>query len=138
MNKALILICTIVLFISCEKEEEIQKKILDGTYIGTFQRQIVWNKSDTANITLTFSGEQWSGSSNFEKYPALCHGTYSIDGDTIIFVNNCVWTTDFDWSLILSGKYLLTTTQKTIEFSKDYRSATTDTFIDKYILIKQE
>jgi len=138
MKKTLVFICALFVFLSCEKEEEIQKWISDGTYVGTFQRQIVWTETDTANITLTFSGNQWSGSSNFEKYPALCHGTYSIDGDTIIFENECGWTAEFDWTLIFAGKYLLTKTGKTVGFSKDYRSATADTYIDTYKLTKQE
>ena len=138
MKTILFFICVLLAFVSCEKEEEIQKQISEGTYVGTFQRQIVWAESDTANITLTFNGNQWSGSSNFEKYPALCHGTYFIVGDSIIFGNDCAWTAEFDWSLILAGKYLLTKTGNRIEFSKDYRSATSDTYIDKYILTKQE
>ena len=138
MKTILFFICVLLAFVSCEKEEEIPKQISEGTYVGTFQRQIVWAESDTANITLTFNDNQWSGSSNFEKYPALCHGTYSLDEDSIIFENECDWTAEFDWSLILAGKYLLTKTENTIEFSKDYLSATSDTYIDKYILTKQE
>ncbi len=136
MKKSLFFIGALLLFISCEKEEEIQKYISDGTYIGTFQRQIVWTESDTAHITLTFNGNQWSGSSNFTKYPALCRGTYLINGDTIIFENECNWTAEFDWTLILAGKYLLTKTGNTVEFSKDFRTASSDTCIDKYKLTK--
>jgi hypothetical protein len=126
----------LLILISCEKEKIVEKQISDGTYTGTFQRQFVWADSDTAQITLTFNGNQWSGSSDIEKYPALCKGTYSIDGDTIVFENGGSWPNEFDRSLILSGKYALTKTGKTIEFSKDKRSATADTYIDKFILIK--
>jgi len=134
MKRSLFFICALLILVGCEKE--IPKHISDGTYIGTFQRQIVWIESDTAQITLTFNGNQWSGSGNIEKYPALCHGTYSISGDTIIFENECAWTAEFDWTLILAGKYLLTKTGNTVEFSRDYRSASSDTYIDKYTLIK--
>ncbi len=136
-SRQLFFICALFFLVSCEKEEEIQKHLFDGTYIGTFQRQIVWTENDTAHITLTFNGNQWSGSSNFEKYPALCRGTYSINGDTIIFENECIWTAEFDWTLILAGKYLLTKTGNTVEFSKDYRSASSDTYNDKYKLTKE-
>lgn len=131
-------ILALLIFISCEKENLKQKQIFNGAYIGTFQRELVWTESDTANITLTFNENQWSGSSDIEKYPALCQGSYSINGDTIIFKNECNWTAEFDWSFILSGKYILIKTEETIEFSRDYRSATTDTHMDKYILRKQE
>lgn len=110
----------------------------DGVYIGTFQRDLVWSDSDTANIIMTFSSNQWSGSSDMVKYSALCHGTYLIVGDTIIFENECAWTTEFDWSLILSGKYVLKESGNTIEFSRDYRTSTADTYIDKYKITRQE
>lgn len=138
MKTVLLFICALLVFVGCDREEEINKQISEGTYVGTFQRQIVWAESDTARIAITFNGNKWSGSSNFEKYPALCHGTYSIDGDCIVFGNDCVWTAESDWSFILAGKYLLTKTGNTIEFSKEYHSATSDTYIDKYILTKQE
>ena len=138
MNKTTFLILTFLFLISCENEESIYKMIPDGTYKGTFQRESVWSSSDTANITLTFSSNQWSGSGDREKYPALCHGTYSINGDTIIFGNECAWTAEFDWSLILAGKYALKQSGNTIEFSRDYRSSTSDTYIDKFRIVKQD
>jgi hypothetical protein len=128
----------IVAFISCEKPVPFKKGIPDGTYLGTFNRQFVWADSDTAYVTLTITGTQWSGSSDIEKYPALCNGTYSVIGDSINFENVCECTADFDWSLILSGKYLLIQSLDTIELSKDYRSATSDTYVDIYKISKQE
>ena len=138
MSKFVFSILTFLFFLSCEKEEINNEKFPDGTYIGTFQREPVWSEGATASITLTFSSNKWSGSGEREKYPALCRGTYSIKGDTIIFENECPWTAEFDWSLILSGKYLLTKTRDTIEFSRNYRSATSDTHIDKYKIHKEK
>jgi len=124
---------------SCDKDEQTDRKLPDGVYKGTFHRELVWSDSDTANITMTITSNQWSGTSDIEKYPALCNGTYSIVEDTIIFENECVWTADFAWSLILAGKYVLKETgNNTIEFSRDYRSATADTYVDKYKIIRQE
>lgn len=139
MKRTILLILSLIFLISCDKDEQTNRKIPDGVYIGTFQRELVWSDSDTANIILTFTSNQWSGSSDIVKYPALCHGTYLIVRDTIIFENECAWTTEFDWSLILGGKYVLKETgNNTIEFSRDYRSATADTYIDKYKIIRQE
>src|SRR5690554_1392098 len=112
------------LFVGCEKDEETTNKIIDGNYEGTFQRELVWAESETANVTFTFSSNKWSGSSDIYKYPALSHGTYLIIGDTIIFNNGGFWTTEFDWNLILSGKYALSVDDDRIEFTRDYRSAT--------------
>ncbi|HEY4785544.1 MAG TPA: hypothetical protein VIH57_05825, partial [Bacteroidales bacterium] len=124
--------------INCNKEGQNTTKIPDGVYAGTFQRELVWSDSDTAKITMTFSSGTWSGSSDKPKYPALCKGTYTIVGDTILFENECAWTAEFDWSLILSGKYVLKTDGNKVEFYKDYRSATSDTYIDKYKITRQE
>jgi hypothetical protein len=125
-----------LIFTSCEKNEE--PAYLDiGNYSGTFQREWVWGDSDTANIIMTFSSNTWSGTSDKIKYPALCNGTYRIEGDTIVFENLCVWTAEFDASLILSGKYKLISNGNNIEINKDYRSATADTYIDRFKLIKE-
>ena len=137
MRPTIYSILLLLILFSCENEELSEKQIPDGTYSGTFQRQFVASNSNIANITLTFLGNQWSGSSDIEKYPALCRGTYSIKGDTIIFENECVWTAEFDWTLILAGKYVWKKTSQTFEFSKDYRFATKDTYIDKYKLTKK-
>ena len=137
MNKTTFLILSLLILINCKKEESISEMIPDGTYKGTFQREIVWSSgSNISNITLTFSSDQWSGTSDKEKYPALCHGTYSINRDTIIFENECAWTAEFDWSLILAGKYILKQSGNTFEFSRDYRSSTSDTYIDKFRILK--
>ncbi len=139
MKRTILLILSLIFLISCDKDEQTDRKLPDGVYVGTFQRELVWSDSDTANITMTITSNQWSGTSVIKKYPALCNGTYSIVGDTIIFENTCVWIGDFDWSLILVGKYVLKETGiNTIEFSRDYRSATADTYVDKYKIIRQE
>lgn len=138
MKNIVIFTIGLIVFISCDKEENIDRKIPDGTYTGTFQRKCVWADSDTANITMIFSLKNWNGTSEFEKYPALRYGTYSIVGDTIIFLSGGAFSADFDWSLILQGKYLLKQTENVIEFTKDYRSATNDTYFDQYIITKQE
>ena len=132
-------IFVLLFFISCEKkDEQIDRKIPDGKYTGTFHREIVWSDNDTANITMTFSSDKWTGNSEKMYYPALCKGTYKIIGDTIIFENECFWPAHFDWSLILGEKYAFKQTENVIEFSRDYRSATTDTYIDIYRITREK
>jgi hypothetical protein len=127
----------LVLIAGCEKDEETSNKIIAGNYEGTFQREWVWAESETVNVTFTFSSNEWSGSSEIYKYPALSYGTYSIIGDSIIFTSGGAWSTEFDWSLILSGKYALTVNDDRIEFTRDNRGATSDTYIDRYILYSE-
>ena len=131
------LFCVLICLLGCDKEIPNYTTVPDGIYIGTFQRELVWAENDTAAITITFSSNTWSGTSDKIKYPALCNGTYSIIGDTIIFENQCDWTAEFDWSLILSGKYAIKSKGNILEFYRDYRSATSDTYVDRYKLKKQ-
>ncbi|PZX55635.1 hypothetical protein [Algoriphagus chordae] len=119
---------------SCSEDGQLEQKFQEGTFSGTFQRDL--GDSEIANITLTFDGNRWSGFGDYPKYPALCKGTYAIDGKKITFQNECPWTAEFDWTLILSGEYKLTKTGSSLEFSRDYRSATSDKYIDLYRLIK--
>ena len=135
--KEIVLIIGLLFFVNCSKNEQIEKILPDGIYTGTFQRVLVWSDNNIANISITISSNKWTGTSSIVKYPALCSGTYFIEGDSITFVNECVWTAEFDWSLILGGKYHFKKDGNVIEFTKDYRSETADTFFDKYEIIKQ-
>jgi hypothetical protein len=136
MKKIIYTIVLFSIFLGCENKDKIEIKLSDGTYVGTFQREIVWSKSDTANISITISSNNWSGTSDKIKYPALCNGTFLIEGDTITFNNECAWTAEFDWSLILSGKYVISKKGDTFEFYRDYRSSTSDTYVDRYKIKK--
>lgn len=136
MRSFIISFIFILVFSSCNEEEQLERRFEEGTYKGTFIRNWVWGQSDTAAIIMTFEDNRWSGSSDIPKYPALCRGTYSITGNKITFQNECPWTAEFDWSLILSGEFTLEKSGNVLEFSKDNRSATSDTYIDQYKLVK--
>ena len=136
MRKHLLFALVLTCLSGCDKDTHNYPKVPDGIYVGTFQRELSWYENDTANITMTFSSNTWSGYSDKIKYPALCKGTYSIEGDTIIFENQCVWTAEFDWGLILSGKYVIKSIGSTIEFYRDYRSATSGKSSDRYKIKK--
>ncbi|MBS4070777.1 MAG: hypothetical protein KGZ90_05585 [Algoriphagus sp.] len=124
-----------LLFSSCNEEDgQLENRFEEGTYRGTFIRNWPSGQSNTATITMTFEDNKWSGSSNIPKFPALCRGTYSITGNKITFQNECPWTAEFDWSLILSGEFTLEKSGKELEFSNYNRSAT---FTDHYKLIKE-
>jgi len=130
-------------FLGCEKNEnntENKENIVtlqDGNYVGTFKRELSWTDSYTANVTMTFSSNSWTGTSDITKYPALCRGTYSIKGDTIIFENYCAWTADFDWSLILAGKYVLEIKRDSVVIYRNYPKTGPVLYIDRYKLKKQ-
>lgn len=138
MKKLTFFILIFFALLGCDKDEQVAIKIEDGLYTGTFQREVVWSESQIANVAFNFSSNEWSGTSDIVKYPALSNGTYSIIGDTIIFNSGGAWSAEFDWTLILSGKYAISKNGDKIEFTRDYRNANSDTSIDRYILTKQD
>lgn len=109
---------------SCKKENN-QPPVPEGTYTGTFQRI----GGPVSNVTLTFSGNSWSGQSDTPQYPAICQGSYSstIEGD-IVFEQDCFWTANFDWSLILNGEFDFTLNGRDIELVKTYASGMRDVY----------
>jgi hypothetical protein len=127
-----VVFCLILFAVSCKKTNT-DLIIREGTYVGTFQR-LTSNGGQISNVMITFSTNNWTGQSQFAKYPALCHGTYKASGsDNVTFENACPWTAEFDWTLILSGEYKLNVTGNSIEISRDYNGA----FKDIYKLTKQ-
>ncbi|SFP75312.1 hypothetical protein [Hymenobacter arizonensis] len=92
---------------------------LSGTYKGTFQRNNASSSGQISQVSLTFADAKWTGTSQIQKYPALCSGTYEVSSSNeITFVNACIWTAEFDWTLILSGKYTLVMKDDELELSK--------------------
>jgi hypothetical protein len=118
--------------VSCEKADTIALSSLSGTYKGTFQRKID-GSGTVSDVTLTFYGNNWSGTSQYAKYPALCNGTFDISDNTINFQNLCMWTAEFDHSLILSGKFSIRTLGDTIKLSRGG-----SLYKDVYLLTKQD
>lgn len=123
--------------ISCESDHKNPVGVPSGIYSGTFQRQLAFGGGEISNVSITFSGNTWTGQSDRPKYPALCNGTFSTDKNKIIFTNDCAWTADFDWSLILGGEYYFTINGNELSITKSYQGSATDTWTDKYILTKQ-
>jgi hypothetical protein len=124
--------------IACERDHVYPDIIPDGLYSGTFQRQLAFGGGDISNISITFSSNTWTGQSDRSKYPALCQGTYRLDKGKIVFTNGCVWTAEFDWTLILGGEYVLTIDGNQLKFIRDYRGPSNDSYVDVYALTKSE
>jgi hypothetical protein len=91
-----------MLFISCNKADADSDQ-LSGTYIGYFHR----NRSDTAHVSISFTDNSYQGESDVLQYPALCKGSFEQKENTITFHDSCMWSANFDWSLIVKGTYNL-------------------------------
>lgn len=97
----LIFLLSLTSLISCNKDEVTNYNI-EGNYTGIFKRG-----ENSSNVILQLQNNEFSGSSTegYVKFPAICKGTYIIENKEIIFENTCIWTAEFDWSLILSGNW---------------------------------
>lgn len=120
---------TLIAFFSCSKEnDKTNDAPPNGKYSGTFKR---YNQAEdiTANISLVFLNNGWTGTSNLDHYPALSKGTWSIHDQAVLdFENTSIWTADFDWTLILDGKYILHRNDDSLVFTKSYGNGGVDVY----------
>lgn len=121
-----------VMLSACRKEKPAPSLLLSGQYKGTFERTSI-NTNQLSNVTIDFAKNTWSGQSEYEHYPALCHGAYSIENDMIHIENGCPWTAGFDWSLVLSGNYHISSLNDTLQIWREYNNQ----MKDMYKLVKQ-
>ena len=125
MKKVLCILAVVSTLYACDKSES-DSTTLNGTYIGIFNR----TGMDTAQVTLVFNGNHFEGHSNKTNYPAVCHGSLSQeDIHMVSFSDSCTWTANFDWSLILSGKYNISFMPGTVRIWKTHGAVT-----DEYLL----
>lgn len=109
---------------ACSNNDGNIEQVIEGEYTGTFERN-----GKTSTIKLNFNNGKFIGESETVKFPAICSGNYNILKNTIKFNNECPWTAEFDWSLILSGEWKYSFKGHTLVLTKsDY---------GKYTLTKQ-
>ena len=101
-SKILIIVTLLFVLINCSrKDAEVEiPQNTNGNYIGIFIRNDV-----SSNVQLNLTSGTFNGQSTTQKFPALCNGTYIITSNTITFEDKCVWTAEFDWTLILNGEW---------------------------------
>ncbi|WP_345955509.1 hypothetical protein [Mucilaginibacter sp. PAMB04168] len=117
--------------VACKKSQ-VKTPQLEGNYKGTYQRVGPALDNKTANVTLTLNTGKWTGQSDIANYPALCNGTYTFTRNKINFENNCAFTANFNWTLILSGEYEFSQTGNELKITKNYGNES-----DIYRLTKQ-
>jgi hypothetical protein len=123
-GKIFILFSFLVIMISCNKKNDNIEANINGNYIGIFER----NGNDS-KVELTFNNGTFNGQSELGKFPAICRGTYTSSGNKMTFTNNCAWTAEFDWTLILRGDWNLNLNNNILIMTKSNG--------DKYILTRQ-
>ncbi|MFT6868125.1 MAG: hypothetical protein ACJA08_002975 [Cyclobacteriaceae bacterium] len=126
VSKIFTCLFVISLFVACDNEEK-QPTLIDGTYEGVFGRSSPGAKYASSQVTLTFANGEFNGDSEIEKYPAICNGTYNIEGNSVEFSNFCIWTAEFDWSYILAGEFEIKVASNVIELIQT-NGGTTDRY----------
>lgn len=128
MKQILVLLIAVVTIMGSSCSRNKTGGILkDGTYKGTFQR-LHSGDGPVAQVTMSFSAASWQGQSNTNHYPALCNGTYAISNGSIHFKNDCVFTADFDGTLILGGEYKYLVHGSELEIWRDYPNGNKDIY----------
>ncbi len=126
-TKLLLISFSCLLLISCEKNDgsKPQQKVLaTGLYKGTYNRSGL----DTVDVSLNIVQNRFEGESNSQYYPAICRGSFTGDENTITFQDSCVWPANFDWSLILNGRYEFSGDDKNLRIWRNNGNST-----DEYI-----
>ena len=98
---ALSLIFFTSLFGGCSKDVS---SIPDGTYKGTFTVNYgVYTR--TGETTLELKNGRFSCYGNSSRVPAGGSGKYTSDDFKVTFFDDNFWPADFDWNLLLNGRY---------------------------------
>ena len=110
--------------LACNNDDENPQSEINGEYVGIFERN-----GNTSNVELNINNGIYSGESDIVKFPAICNGNYSVSSNLIMFQNECIWTAEFDWTLILSDEWNYDLNGNTLILTKSNG--------DKYTLTKQ-
>jgi hypothetical protein len=125
-----ILLC--VSFIACDKEV-VNASLQNGEYKGTFTRMHPTARYVPSNVTLTITGDRFTGTSDKPDFPAICSGSLAKKGTKLKVANECMFTADFDWTYIFKGDFEYSISGKEIKLIKNYSPG----FYDVYTLQKQ-
>lgn len=106
-SKFIILFSMAAILMSCSKEEP---KLLTGHYSGSYYYQSYPmpkpEKSDSAVILKLDKGNTFDSNGFTDRMPAGGSGDYKIiRNNTVEFTDKNFWTADFDWNLILNGRF---------------------------------
>ena len=100
-SKILLLIALLITVYSCNNnDDDTNPQVIDGAYTGVFERN-----GTTSNVELNLENASFMGESATVKFPAICRGSFSISNHSINFINECPWTAEFDWTLILNREW---------------------------------
>ena len=127
--KVVSIFCLIFVCCAISCSDKTSEASLEGNYVGTFYRVSNNVQGNTSTVTLTLSNGRYDGTSTVSKYPAVCSGTYIETSEGVSFTNSCMWTAEFDWTLILNGQFKITRTDSELILVKEYNDANKDYYV---------
>ena len=89
----------------------------------------------TSEVTLTFTDQHYSGTSQRENYPAICTGNYSVRGNKAEFSDMCNWIQNVHPTLILDGEYEIIINGDSVVLNQAYGDI--GFYMNEYKLVKQ-
>jgi hypothetical protein len=120
------------LLAACDKDV-LKASLQDGEYKGTFTRMHPTARYVPSNVTLTITGNRFTGTSDKPKFPAICSGSLEKRKNKLKVTNDCMFTADFDWTYIFKGDFEVSVSGKEVKLTKNYSPG----FYDEYTLQKQ-
>ncbi|NEU08209.1 hypothetical protein GZH53_07790 [Flavihumibacter sp. R14] len=105
MRTRMIILALCMAFAACTD------KLSPGALNGTYQGRFFYRPSNdlpvqSGNAEISFSENRYSSGRNASYIPAGGSGTLEILEENVInFSDENIWTANFDWGLILEGKY---------------------------------
>lgn len=113
---------------SCEKSDKVEP--FAARYKGHFVRTTgnALENPAMSNVTLEFTDNTFSGSSNTMNYPAICQGSFTISQTKINISNSCMFTANFDWTLIFNGEYNYDLSGDQLRIWRDYPDGKRDQY----------
>lgn len=128
-NGFLLLVLLCVGLVSCDKNEGNTQAVLkSGTYTGEFSRFSPDGHCTPTAVTLVIQNNTFNGFSELMKSPAIGAGVYKLTGAEIEFDDQRVWTSEFDWTYVLDGKYKFKTLGDEVIIVRMYANQMTDMY----------
>jgi hypothetical protein len=95
-----------LVLLSCSDSGDDVIPVLAGDYEGTFTVKYLDGTSYSNPATISFNeGNKYESTDGNNYVPAAGTGTYKIEGSFVKFNEPNYWTANFDWNLVLSGEY---------------------------------
>jgi len=122
--KISILLFTLCLSLGCKKSYQVDV-VNDGNYTGLLViTNSVKSVPSTYPVVASLKNGQFSITYQNTGKPTAGSGTYTFNKGLAVFVNEGVYTADFDWNMILNGEYEVKSNATDLTLRKKFKADT--------------